>query len=258
MTPKTFQLLFRRFGYDLVKAGTPRCDFDDEQFRLSDFEPLHHEIIAKVRPYTITSPERLYSLIESVRYVLKNSIPGALLECGVYKGGSMMAVALALLAEDVLDRDLYLFDTFEGMPEPTEKDIDITGKPAMADFSKMRISKTSSKWVNSSIDNVKRAMALTGYPPERIHYIKGLVEDTIPGEAPESIALLRLDTDWYQSTLHELKHLFPRLETKGLLIVDDYGHFKGAREAVDEYFSMSGTVHFLHRIDYTARLVIKG
>ena len=91
-----------------------------------------------------------------------------------------------------------------------------------------------------------------GSGPERIHFVEGKVEDTIPAHAPERIALLRLDTDWYESTRHELEHLYPRLSRGGVLIIDDYGHWQGARQAVDEYF---GDAHaaLLNRIDYTAR-----
>lgn len=252
MIKKAIRSVVRNLGYDFV-----RYDKNRQYSFPADFERRHIEIIERVSPYTITSYERIYTLIESVRYVLQNDIKGALLECGVYKGGSMMAIALTLIAESVTDKDLYLFDTFEGMPAPTERDIDLCGKPASEDFSKRKISNVSSTWVNASLENVKQAMALTGYPMERIHFVKGLVENTIPEKAPETIALLRLDTDWYQSTMHELIHLYPRLSPKGIVIVDDYGHFKGARGAVDEYFHKNKMVPFLHRIDYTGRLIIK-
>jgi hypothetical protein len=88
----------------------------------------------------------------------------------------------------------------------------------------------------------------------RIHFHTGMVEDTIPRLAPERIAILRLDTDWYVSTKHELEWLWPRLSSGGVLIIDDYGHFTGARKAVDEFF---GGQTFLFRIDYTGRLVTK-
>jgi O-methyltransferase len=97
-------------------------------------------------------------------------------------------------------------------------------------------------------------MQSTGYPSDRVHYVKGLVEATVPQQAPDEIAILRLDTDWYESTKHELEHLWPRVRPGGVLIVDDYGHFEGARRAVDEFF---GPGVFLHRIDYTGRLVLK-
>ena len=232
-----------------------------EQYRLNgfpaDFEERHIKIIKKVSRHTLTSFARIHSLIESVRYVLKNNIKGAFVECGVYRGGSMMTVALTLIAEGVTNKDLYLFDTYEGMPAPDEIDVDIWGRSATKIFSKRKVSNTSSKWANASLENVKEVMALTGYPAERIYYVKGLVEDTIPERSPGSIALLRLDTDWYRSTMHELTHLYPRLSPKGIIIIDDYGHYKGAKQAVDEYFYKNKTAPFLNRIDYSGRLIVK-
>ena len=101
-------------------------------------------------------------------------------------------------------------------------------------------------------------MSGTGYPTHRIHYVEGMVEETIPKHTPNQIALLRLDTDWYQSTKHDLIHLYPRVFLRGITIIDDYGHFKGARRAVDEYRSKMHIGFYLHRIDYGARLIIKG
>ena len=99
-------------------------------------------------------------------------------------------------------------------------------------------------------------MKSTGYPVGNIRLLKGKVEDTIPGTMPAKIALLRLDTDWYESTKHELTYLFPLLEKSGVLIIDDYGAWQGARKAVDEYLKDNGTV-YLNRIDFTGRLLIK-
>ena len=100
-------------------------------------------------------------------------------------------------------------------------------------------------------------MAQSGYPSEKLHFVRGPVEETIPDCVPEQIALLRLDTDWYESTKHELLHLFPRLQPGGVLIVDDYGHWQGAQRAVDEYFGTEHPPLFLSRIDYAARIAIK-
>ena len=111
--------------------------------------------------------------------------------------------------------------------------------------------------VPAGFDEVRRNLASTGYPSDRLHFIRGRVEDTIPASAPESIALLRLDTDWYESTRHELTHLYPRLVRGGVLIIDDYGHWQGARQATDEYFSVLGSPVLLHRIDYTGRIAVK-
>ncbi len=250
MIKNTLKFVVRKLGYDIVRYTSKKNSTPD------DFENHHNTIIGIVRPYTVTSYERIHALIESVHYILRNNIKGDFIECGVCKGGSMMTIALTLLSMKVKNRDLYLFDTFEGMPPPGERDIDLWGNPAKECSDENGYSKNNSS-NETSLVNVKRAMSLTGYPMERIHFVKGLVENTLPEKAPKKIALLRLDTDWYSSTNHEMVHLFPHLSSKGILIVDDYGHFKGAKQAVDEYFQYNKLKPFLHRIDYTGRLIIK-
>jgi O-methyltransferase len=100
-------------------------------------------------------------------------------------------------------------------------------------------------------------MASTGYDKQKVHFHQGKVELTIPAAAPDQIALLRLDTDWYESTRHELEHLYPRLSPGGILIIDDYGHWSGARKATDEYIEKYAPSLFLARIDYTGRIAVK-
>jgi O-methyltransferase len=250
MIKKAIKFFVRKIGYDIVK-------YNDVRKLPPDFERQYIEIIERVSPYTITSPERIYTLIQSVQYILRSEVKGDFLECGVYKGGSMMTIALTLMAEGVTDRDLYLFDTFDMVPVPDARDINIYGKPALEWFSENNCFEVSLKSVNASVVNVKQNMAMTGYPMERMHFIEGLVENTIPEKAPKSVALLRLDTDWYQSTIHELTNLYPNVTPKGIVIVDDYGYYTGAREAVDEYFQKNNMMPFLHRIDDTGRLIIK-
>jgi hypothetical protein len=167
----------------------------------------------------------------------------------------MMAVARTLLELGVGDRELYLFDTFEGMSEPTDKDRMYTGDQAAVLLEGR--AKEERLWGYVPLDDVRDAVLAVGYDPERIHFVKGKVEDTVPDGAPEQIALLRLDTDWYESTLHELVHLYPRLVPGGVLIIDDYGHWQGAREAVDEYVAEHDVPLLLNRVDYTARIAIK-
>jgi hypothetical protein len=192
-----------------------------------------------------------------VRYVEKAAIPGAFVECGVWRGGSMMAVAKILLALGRTDRDLYLYDTFEGMTVPDDRDVSIVGQTASALSRQHEMSETDLFWCYAPLEAVKLSLLSTGYPASRIHFIKGPVEETVPAHAPEQIALLRLDTDWYQSTQHELVHLFPRLQRSGVLIIDDYGHWQGARKAVDEYFADNKISILLARIDYTGRMAVK-
>ena len=179
------------------------------------------------------------------------------MECGVWKGGSMMAAALTLLDLKRQDRDLYLFDTFEGMPKPTEEDVHYTGTPASVAFAKLQTGEDSSAECASPLEEVQNTMRLTGYDSKKIHYVQGKVETTIPGQAPEKIALLRLDTDWYASTKHELEHLYPRLSPSGVLIIDDYGDWQGARKATDEYLAKHAPTLLLNRIDYTGRIALK-
>jgi O-methyltransferase len=112
-------------------------------------------------------------------------------------------------------------------------------------------------WCYAALDEVRRNVGEMGYPGEKLHFVQGKVEDTIPGSAPEQIALLRLDTDWYESTRHELIHLYPRLSAGGVLIVDDYGHWQGSRRAVDEWIAQAGVRILLNRIDYTGRVAVK-
>ena len=220
-----------------------------------DFEPWIVEIIERVQPYTYTSPERIAALCAAVEYLCAARIPGAFVECGVWKGGSTMAAMLAFLHCGDREREIWLYDTFEGMSAPSEADITFDGKVAADVFSEKRAA--GEKWVYSPEEEVRRNIDTCGYPLERVHFVKGLVEQTVPDRAPACIALLRLDTDWYESTRHELHHLYPRLISRGVLIVDDYGHWQGARRAVDEYFRDVSQPVLLQRIDYTARLVLK-
>lgn len=221
-----------------------------------DFSELEKSTFLKVCPYTMTSPERVAVLVESVRHVKSLGIEGDIVECGVWKGGSAMAVAISLQSLGEF-RHLWLYDTYEGMSEPTAIDVSYDGETAKSLLTSQDIQNDRSVWCYSSLDEVKSNLATTGYPDPKIHFIKGRVEDTIPDHLPDKIAILRLDTDWYESTRHELEHLYPRLVTGGVLIVDDYGYWKGSRQAVDEYFDKHGPRPLLVRIDNTARICIK-
>ena len=169
----------------------------------------------------------------------------------------MMLVAKTLLKLRQNDRNLYLFDTFEGMSAPNEFDIHHTGRPASELLEKADIKNRKSFWCYAPLDEVKRDVFSIGYDQSKIQLIKGMVEDTIPANAPNTISILRLDTDFYESSLHELIHLYPRLSRGGVLIIDDYGYWQGQRKAVDEYFSKNNIQIFLNRIDSCGRIGIK-
>lgn len=244
--PRTIgRRLLWRAGLDVVRHIP--ADFDEDE----------QAIVRAVQGSTMTGPLRVQSLVQAVRYVVDAGIPGALVECGVWRGGSMMAAALALKSKHRLDRDLYLFDTFEGMTRPGEQDRDALGTAAAETFQDRSTGEDTADWCAATMDEVTDNLGGTGYPSERVHLVKGRVEDTVPAEAPERIALLRLDTDWYDSTRHEMEHLFPRLVPGGVLILDDYGHWQGSRQAVDEYLAEAGVNILLQRIDYTGRIAVK-
>ena len=227
------------------------------QYHPHGYEEETPAIYDSVRNYTMTSQERVDAVIKAVKYIETNHIEGALVECGVWRGGSIMAMALILKYLGSMERDIYLYDTFSGMASPTEYDVMYNGTSAFSKFYKTRISNDSSTWCSIPIETVKSNIFDTGYPETRIHFIKGTVENTIPGTVPDKIALLRLDTDWYESTKHELTHLYPLLSPKGVIIIDDYGHWKGAKKAVDEYIRENNLCMFLNRIDYTGVIGVK-
>jgi O-methyltransferase len=210
------------------------------------------ELYERVNEYTIVGIERSYALYKAVRYILESFIRGDFVECGVWKGGSAMLIAYTLLKAGVTDRKIILYDTFEGMTKPGEKD----GEFEKKEWERMKVNEHRNNWCLSTIEEVLANMLQTGYPKKNIELVKGRVEETIPGQMPSHIALLRLDTDWYESTKHELTHLFPLLEKNGVLIIDDYGAWQGAKKASDEYFSAYGPA-YLNRIDFAGRLVIK-
>lgn len=215
-------------------------------------------VIASLQAYTMTSATRLWSLMQAVRYIEREGIRGDFVECGVWRGGSVMAMATTLIQLDVFDRELWLFDTFEGMTQPTDRDIEaVTGTTAEALLSSTDVADGDNVWCVAGIEDVRKNVSSTGYPIDRCTFIKGDVAKTLQETIPEEIALLRLDTDWYESTKASLVRLFPRLVVGGICILDDYGHWQGARDAVDEYFAEREYAPLMHPIDFSGRIFFK-
>ncbi len=220
------------------------------------------KIIEQVSQFTMTGALRLQALIDAVRYCANRGVPGAFAECGVWRGGSVLAIIATLQELGLSDRDIYLYDTFEGMTKPTAADVSEQDGVALDEWeaAKSRQERAWDAMFGAEVfdeESVRVRVLATGYPQERLHFVAGPVEETIPGTLPESIALLRLDTDWYESTRHELLHMYPLIEQAGVLMIDDYGHWEGARRAVDEYFAAVAEPVLLSRIDYTGRMAIK-
>ena len=229
----------------------------------SSLTPEDRQIVERALPYTMTGVPRLVATLDAVRYVVSREIPGALAECGVWRGGSVLAMILTLQEAGVENRDLYLYDTFEGMTEPTEHDVSPLDPPALETWqdAERRGERPWSELFGAEDSNEEAVRGPCSRPATQRS------ASTCPRARsrrrsrrtrPDQLALLRLDTDWYES--HPARAAAPLpalLPTGGVLIIDDYGHWEGARRAVDEYFADQPPL-LLNRIDYTGRVAIKG
>ena len=252
---KMISRILNRLGYKVEKITKKSSDSGAEN-RNEDNQG-DAKIMNICSKYTMTSKERLLALLDAVEYVSRNGITGDFVECGVWKGGSSLAAALKF--SELNDfREIYMFDTFEGMTSPTKCDVDYNGMNADTLLNMESKNEASTIWCVSDLDSVKETMKLAeNYPKKQIKFIKGKVEDTIKSNMPSSISILRLDTDWYESTKYEMEYLFPKLVVGGVLIIDDYGHWLGAKKAIDEYLRENNIKMLLNRIDYTGRIGVK-
>jgi O-methyltransferase len=217
-----------------------------------DKDPVFMDLYQQVIPYTMTSKEAVFALYTSVNYVLDQNILGDIVECGVWRGGSSLLVALMMKARNISDRKLYLYDTFQGMTPPTEFDVYKRGNTGLE---MMEQYGDDIGWCYALLDDVKAAFSVHNFDFE-ILFVQGDVVETLATIKPETISILRLDTDWYESTATELEQLYPRLSTGGVLIIDDYGSWEGSRKATDDYFNKV-PAPMLTRIDREVRLGIK-
>ncbi len=225
---------------------------------VGEVEPEARAIIEQVADRTKSLPLQLYTTWSAVRYLIQNRIEGAVVECGTWRGGQPMVAALTLLQAGDTSRDIYLFDTFEGMPAPSDMDIRLEDGMLATEILDLSVGDRTTRenaWCVADERDVWSGMASTGYPAECIHLVVGRVEDTVPTEAPADIALLRLDTDWYESTRHELDHLWDRVVPHGIVIIDDYDHLAGSRRAADDFFAARGRWPMLFRPGYGRALV---
>jgi O-methyltransferase len=234
-----------RFGFDISRG--------DSLLLESEFQ----EIFSRCHSFSMASRERLYAVFQAVQYVNVNRIPGDLVECGVWRGGASMVAALTQLSQGKTSRQIWLYDTFAGMTTPTEKDVHRwAGKSAWRKWASSERAEYND-WCRAGLDEVKRNLFSTDYPRDLIEFIQGDVRETLTTARPDQIAVLRLDTDWYDSNKIELEALYPRLSKGGVLILDDYGVWNGARQAVDEYFEKQDIKMLLQRTDYTGRMGLK-
>ncbi len=256
MLKKIIKKLLRSLSYDLRKIHNLNSltfnendqKFFEENYKICEKESLN------------VSKERFLSLYQSVNYIYNNNIEGDFVECGVFRGGSAMMMALSSLRFKTNEQNLkkiWLYDTFEGMANPSKFDTNIINQKAIEQLNKKEKKENKKDiWAYSSLDNVKKNIENIGYENEKVIYIKGLVEQTLINNQPEKISLLRLDTDFYESTKSELEYLYPKLEVGGIILIDDYGHWKGCKKAVDDYFKNKKNI-FFQQIDYSGIIGVK-
>ena len=225
---------------------TPQCLWRNCITRL--VQRSEAEVIVRASsPHSACSKERLLMNIDAIRSVNNLNIPGHIVEVGVYKGGSMIAM---MRANKNPARQFYLFDTYEGMTAPCEHDTDLNGYSA----SDLLVRDKGVRCI-SSLEEVKSNISKnTRTPPENIHYIVGDITKTTTRVEP--IAILRLDTDFYESTKFELDYFYDSVSRGGIIIIDDYGHWKGCKKAVDEFLERHPEL-IVHRIDYTGIYFVK-
>ena len=221
-----------------------------------DEDESARKIFDHVKTMTMIGPSGVLANLDATDYVVKNKISGDFVECGVWMGGSIMAMALRLIELGDTGRNLYLYDTFAGMTKPGEHDIGAGGKDAQYIFSAQQ-KQDYNEWCYGPLDKVKENLASTGYPEDKIHLIQGDVCETLKTTVPDHIALLRLDTDFYDSTKAEFEHLYPKISYKAPVIIDDYGDWQGARKATNEFFEGRAYQPLFQRIDQSRRMFFK-
>jgi hypothetical protein len=183
---------------------------------------------------------------DAIKYILENKIEGAIVECGVNSGEFEYIWINELMRNNVYNRDIYLYDTFTGLVEPSEYDytckdakFNQMDKNAVYDSWKSQIiNEKVNAWCYTPLEKVQQRLISTGYPQIKLHYVIGDVLDTLKNKMniPDKIAILRLDTDWYESSKYELEQMYDNVVTGGVIIFDDYYYWYGQRKATDEFF----------------------
>jgi O-methyltransferase len=243
------------FGYKIISNNDWLKKNENYIAEISEDELL---ILNNIKDYTMTSVPSQWSLIQSIKHIVRNNVEGDFVECGIFRGGNIIIMS-QFLDNFKLKKNIYAYDTFEGMPLPGNEDLDLRGNNSIVKFLELKNNQNEgSKWCYCDINVVKNNIKKFNEEYlKKINFVKGKVEETLldARNLPKKISLLRLDTDFYSSTKTELNILYPLLQKKGVLIIDDYGHFKGAKKAVDEFFDINRI--WLHRVDYSTRIYIK-
>src|ERR1700749_4408823 len=169
MLKKVFHAMLDKMGFALIKPDSRLV----KNGLPADFDQPTVNTYKKVKPYTMTTPERIASLCNAVNYLVKNKIEGDFVECGVWRGGSTMAAIDTLLKAGDKSREIYLYDTYEGMSEPTEADKVFTGTAAEELLNSSDREDATSVWCYSALEEVQKNVGTLNYPTAKVHYVKG-------------------------------------------------------------------------------------
>ena len=220
----------RRFAFDEERQRAQHPDVIEADF----WEGAIH-----CWPYTVLGIAAMYNYYSALKFIERAGLEGAIVECGVFMGGSALFAARMLKAAGST-RPLIAMDTFYGFARnDPERDIDYAGKVVC------KPNKKENDFSMQSMANMRSA----GYA--HLSIVKGDVFETIPQLEVDRIALMRLDTDTYDTTKFELEQLYPKLVSGGVVIIDDYGFNQGCAQAVNEFLAQSPA--FIPRIDRYVR-----
>ena len=247
-----FKKLVKKF-FLLLNLEIKRNKLEWDWDAFPEISKIEKKIISISRKYSMTPEIRMYVLSQAIKYIKNDNLEGDFVECGIWKGGNIILFQKFNLLFK-LKKKIYGFDTFEGMSEPGKEDRQ--NKISAKEIAIKRRIRKMSDWCYSSYEEVKNNISKNTII-DNIYLIKGKVENTLleKKNLPKKISILRLDTDWYLSTKIELEVLYKRLVSGGVLIIDDYGTWDGARKAVDEYFKDKNI--WLHYVDRSCRFLIK-
>ena len=248
---KRINSIAKKFGYRFVKIE--KYNLKENFAEATSFE---RKILNTSAKFSMTGFDRMFFLIKAIEHIKNNNVKGDFVECGVWRGGNLILFQ-KMMEKLKIKKKIFAYDTFEGMTEPTVHDVMLIANKANAKKIWDKNPNKIIKLAECSIDQVKENYKKNTQKNKNLICIKGPVEKTLKiiKNLPKKISILRLDTDWYESTKIELDVLFPRLEKNGILIIDDYGVWKGAKKATDKYFKNKTKTMF--KIDITGRFIIK-
>lgn len=225
------------------------------------------DLYRQIRPFTMLSTLSALAVYDACTYLVRNNIEGDVVFTGAWRGGATYLATSLLTQYEDTSRDIYIYDTFDWTwPAPSIEDFRYQGRTHRATESFVRMQRQLAKnqgWVQKQMlekEQVASLLSHSGYPDTKLFLLEGFTEDSFISNQvpkPSKVAFSHLDTDFYFSTKSELEFLYPRLNKKGLMIVDDYGTENGATKALDEYFAEEEHRPFFHRIDYQGVLLLK-